>query len=884
VTLLETIWGSNDGYRCVAERELWNNLYLDHNAFVTDKDCNYWFAPALFHTDSRKQENVKSIGALWLDIDYKDFDSQDAAIEAFESFIAKTGMPEPVVVESGHGAHVYWIFDQHVSRETWQDLAEKLRNACKKFELKADHVCTCDSARVLRVPGTFNYKDPSAPKQVTLVTDIKQCNVETLHDALAPYKVFVDAKKAKSFNAKFAVDLPSLPKDANKIADECAQMRAMRDTRGNIPEPQWYAGLGVLALCENGNEFAHCWSNGHEKYSHQETEDKFERAKEFAPSTCERFRSVNDQGCQGCPQLGRITSPIQLGEYVPKVEIKVEKQEPESEAQTEITLPVPKFYEIGPSGVYFTPPPKDKDDSPSRVLIIFQPLQVSRVMLNEANGESEVEVVWVTPRGKQRTASFKQELLARPTDMNAWLKSHNISIAPKASEQVVYYLQACINLINQQYDEETVYDRFGWHSRGFVVGSDLIVGDGTQSCRVSETVDRRRLLRLGQKGSVTEWANGTRLFDRADFWMHRFSVCALLASPLLRLSDSEGSVLSLSGESSGGKTTSAAYGLSAFGSPKAMTINPQSTENAFYEFWRLMSNLPVLCNEAVTMDEKKLSNVVYAAANGEARDRLQRDGKMKEAGNFATVTCLTNNKHILALSDRVLNEATRRRILELTFNKENVMPLNIGTELNRIMRQNYGVAGRAFLQHVMKNRDQIERRVSDRTALLEKGIHSANRYNVWLVAAASVAFEIGKDLGLLQFDFNDALVNVLDIIKTQDSSIQTTTQKVQEAVTRYIQMYQGFITHKRAGSKAGWTVEVRGEVRARYTVEKDQSFTLCLPIQQFQEWALERNIDVNHIKHWAMDSGIKIKSERIAPHTDPVRCFIIPTFKDEGIE
>jgi hypothetical protein len=902
LSLLDLLWSNAPGYRCVMSKRgsgrVRHDFYTDNaqayaraNALATE-GSDVWFAPALLSAERRLQENVQSIGAVWVDIDagteghkaatsYKDLDEVNAALFDFANRVA---LPAPYIVQSGNGLHLYWLLAEHVSRDTWQRLADGLRNACVKLDLKADHSSTIDSVRVLRVPGTFNYKDPANPKPVVLVSEGETCSVETVQDAIAPYKAALTTKKeAKKVNAKFAVDLPSLPKDANKIADACAQMRLMRETRGNIPEPQWYAGLGVLALCERGEELAHEWSKGYANYRPTETADKYERSKEFAPTTCSRFESVMPELCRACPHHNRIASPVQLGEYVQPKVIRVERVEAEGSANTE--LPVPRHYEVGEQGVFFTPPKqKDDDEDEARKLIIFNPLWVSRVMLSESNGDSEVEIVFITPRGKQRTASFKQELLARPTDLNAWLKSFNISIAPRAIEQVVFYLQAAINLINREYDEETVYDRFGWHQSGFIVGTERVHNEGVSPARISESVDKRRLIRLGTKGDVANWSGATRLLDQNHFWMHRFTVCAMLSSPLLRLSDSEGSVLSLSGESSGGKTTAASFGISAFGHPKAMTINPMSTENAFYEFWRLMSNLPVLCNEAATMDEKKLSNVVYAAANGEARDRLQRDGKMKEAGNFATVTCLTNNTHLLALPDRVLNEATRRRILEITFNKENVMPLTIGTELNRVMREHYGVAGRVFLQYVIANRDAVEGRIVERTAALEKGIDSANRYNVWLVAAASVAYEIAFTLGLLQFQFADALKNVLDIIRTQDSQIVSTVQKVQEAITRYLQMYQGFITQKHNGKSGQWIGEVRGDVRARYTIEADRTFTLCLPLKQFQEWALEYNIDINHIRQWSKESNITMKPERIAPKTDAVTCFIIPGFTMEDYE
>ena len=62
------------------------------------------------------------------------------------------------------------------------------------------------------------------------------------------------------------------PSDANAIADECAQLGHMRATRGIMPEPVWYACIGILAFCdEEGQMRAHEWSRGDRRYSRRST-------------------------------------------------------------------------------------------------------------------------------------------------------------------------------------------------------------------------------------------------------------------------------------------------------------------------------------------------------------------------------------------------------------------------------------------------------------------------------------------------------------------------------------------------------------------------------------------------------------------------------------
>jgi hypothetical protein len=46
----------------------------------------------------------------------------------------------------------------------------------------------------------------------------------------------------------------------------------MRDTRGDIPEPYWYAGIQLMCHAVEGDELIHKWSEGYAGYSRAETD------------------------------------------------------------------------------------------------------------------------------------------------------------------------------------------------------------------------------------------------------------------------------------------------------------------------------------------------------------------------------------------------------------------------------------------------------------------------------------------------------------------------------------------------------------------------------------------------------------------------------------
>jgi hypothetical protein len=590
---LNKIWGDYEqGFRCLVSGEKMRHEFFELNTEAIagaerKTKTDVWYAPSILSIRKRKIENVVAVKAFWLDIDIKPdlenaYKSITAAVGSLTEFIEKYDLPSPTYVKSGNGLHIYWILDKHITPDKWHPIAGALREACVEFNLLADHGITIDIARILRVPDTKNYKDPNNPKAVTVLQDNDTCTYEELASALSAFTFKVELRKdAEKANAQFKVDLPQTPKDANEIADRCPQLGLLRETKGNLPEPQWYAGLGVLALCSDGERIAHEWSSGYPAYSHKETQDKFERAKEFAPTTCSKFYEVNPTTCQKCPFYQKVSTPVQLGESVTAIALPQPGLTGTDVAQSKpLELPVPKPYLCGKEGVYLIV--QSDDEAPERQRILEHPLWVSRLMLGEDGAGSEVELSWIDAKGKHRTASVRTKSMAQPSAFEAELRDRNVHFFWQI-KAVIPYINACINHVAKEMSEETVYSKFGLteDNSGFVLGNDLITEHGRSHAHISSRIDTKRVKMMAEKGTLAAYRKATKLLDQPQYWMHRFTVGACFGSTLFALSGNEGSILSLAGESSGGKTTSANLGIAAFADAKAFTIDPQSTMKRF---------------------------------------------------------------------------------------------------------------------------------------------------------------------------------------------------------------------------------------------------------------------------------------------------------------
>lgn len=290
---------------------------------VSAAGYNAYFACASYKTNaSRKAENAHAARSFWCDLDAgtgKPYADAEAALDALDAFTDKIGLPRATVVYSGNGIHAYWVLDRILDAETWTTTAKLFKTLTKHHELHADPSRTADITSILRPLGTYNWKDPSNPKLViceelepitsaeSFISIIKNA-AAMLPSASIPDSVDLNKAAANIYTNHD-------PFYASIAVDHCAQLRRFRDTKGVISEPIWYACLGVLGHCADGDDMAQLWSSGHRTYSKEETSKKINQARSAAgPTTCEHFKTLEEpakSACLGCPFS--VKSPIVLG-------------------------------------------------------------------------------------------------------------------------------------------------------------------------------------------------------------------------------------------------------------------------------------------------------------------------------------------------------------------------------------------------------------------------------------------------------------------------------------------------------------------------------------------------------------------------------------------
>ncbi len=143
------------------------------------------------------KKDIVSWPGFWVDIDTRDEevhrDAKYPWLEALDPVLSDALPPASAVVFTGHGLHVYWLFEQPFlagEGSSGHQAFEKAFRAHRApleaaFKKKAWLLDPANVAQVLRPPGTHNYKIASNPKKVILLDTGPRYPLQILAQGLA---------------------------------------------------------------------------------------------------------------------------------------------------------------------------------------------------------------------------------------------------------------------------------------------------------------------------------------------------------------------------------------------------------------------------------------------------------------------------------------------------------------------------------------------------------------------------------------------------------------------------------------------------------------------------------------------------------------------------
>ena len=803
---------------------------------LDDDGYDAYFALATYKTNAnRKADNVEYLKSLYLDLDCgesKPYADQFTAIKALQEFCRQFKFSKPsAIINSGRGVHVYWMLDRSYSREEWLPIAEKFKAACITGGLEIDKAVPADAARILRVPGTHNYKDiPPRNVEVFSALDISY-DLRRLGDSLP--ETLIPVVNIRTYSEEDKQDMQAVlgnyTKSFKRLIERtitgtgCAQIQRAIDHPNDLSYPQWLHALSIAKHCEEGDKAVHLISKGYKKYNPNETAKVAESI--TAPHLCATFEKDFPAACQGCPHYNKIKSPIKLCMMVkeaPPQDVFEDEEDvvadrpaetfesvesipddtgdkpqarntaPVSNAKVAIpSYPAPYFRGAG-GGVFVRT--RDKDNNPDEIKVHDTDLYIVKRLHDpllgpcyvfrhhtRRDGIQEFTIPGTKLSGRE---SFKVEMglndvfLLKPDLLMAYV------------ERWIHHVQSTMPVVK-------VKTQFGWtdDQKSFVIGNREVFVD-----RIEPNPPGARTQQFfsifQQSGTVEEWKRIPKFFDRPNFEEHQYMFALSFGAPLMIFAPNiPGSIFHLKSENSGhGKTSGQLGGASVWGHPKSYLLAGSGTTNSLWNRTELYKNLVVYVDELSNYEAKELSNFAYAVVEGRQKNRMSNAGQNAERVRgelWATLVGTSANQGFLdkIAEYRTTPKGEAQRVLE-----EQARPLPTdeqvvedGKELYRLFDEQYGVVGDLYIQYIIHNKAEVKQLVEKMWRDINKlaGLTVQNRFFAWQAAAVLSGALIFKQMGLITWNLSNLRNWLVTRLKSVKVAIKDLEMDVADIIGQY---------------------------------------------------------------------------------------------------
>jgi len=867
------IKGESRQQEIVATRDEFND-WVQH--FQRTKR-NIFFGVAKYKDgSSRKKDNVLAAKSFWLDIDCgpgKEYPSQDDAITDLRAFCKTVGLPKPTLVNSGRGIHVYWPLDRDVDRQEWELVAKRLKEVCLVQGLRVDNSCV-EIARILRVPGTLNFKGDE-PLPVAVLNVGKP----------VPYSLFLEVLGVKEQPALVPRSGRGLSALAQQVQDNiqnsfdrimrrgdngCAQLNSCYVEREDLSEPRWFDALSVAKFCKDKDTAVHRMSADHPDYDPNKTEQKLKHI--VGPHTCEVFESNNPGGCTGCPHKGKIKSPIVLGKVIEEATEKDNTFEEEASNGMVTTYKIPEYpfpYVRGKDGGIYRQPEGEEGEP---FFIYPYDLYVVKRM-RDPNEGGVVLLRSHTPKDGVEEFTISNSKITEPAEVRKELARKDILLGKKQFDMLVDYIIRSYQNLRHKKKAEQMRNQFGWvdGDSKFIVGDREISAAGTYHSPPS-SVTQVLTDHMVPTGTIEKWKEVFSLYGRPGLEGAAFAAATAFGAPLLKFSGQRGAIINLVNTNSGtGKTTTLHMCNSVWGHPEKLCAKKDDTFNSKVFKIGILCNLPVTFDEMSNTEPKQLSELAYLITQGTGKDRMKASSNELRVNltSWQTIALCSSN-HSFYEKLEFLKETPQgemARIIEYSLDYSDAVDTETGKQMfDHQLMENYGHAGDIYARHILENYEEVKNLFLSIQNVLDTELKLTQRERFWSATAASniAGIRIAKRLGLIDWDLKAIFKWVCEMLTVLRKDVLPPIDADNEVLGNFLMGRMDNIlivndgVDRRSKMQGIPILEPKQEVMVRYEPDTQKVY---IAVSAFRRYCSLRNISYRETLKKLKGQGLYIDTE-----------------------
>lgn len=748
-----------------------DNLY-DTNVKLSAQGHQTYFALGTFNgLGSREAANAQWMRSVFIDMDCgvdikqgievpKSFVSKKAAVSALVEFMNETGLAAlgaPWLVDSGGGVHAHWPLNEDAPIDDWKLVAEDFKRLARHKGFDIDMTVTADAARVLRAPGTTNWKyDGGRPVVLRSRGDTFSLAAlgETLRKAM-PVGMSITIPMANSSRSLLA--LPGVRPAALQMStvakamagnnvtyfknimvrtakgDGCAQIQHYIDHAAEDGmEPLWRAVLSTAQACEDRDKATVRMSVLH-PYDMERMQQKLAEIK--GPYNCDKYDTTNPGVCTKCRHFGKVKNPLLFGREVStNIETKVIEIAAEDEAndapKATVQRPVPpRGFSYGrEGGVYFTKKAETDDEADKEIMLTSYDFFMTRQFFDRMSLAYSCEFMAIKG-SKKITFVVPNEVLTSKADcVKALARNNIIAVSGAGCDNYMFnYVRACMIEASAAENVVGIPPRYGWQDDDSFAVCDTVYSPHSPTYNYTFVSERihNLITATRPKGTLENWKSVMHMMRKKaatdpTLWGHLAVAGTGFGSILMQFmpSGSRAATLHLCSKDTGaGKTLAQTLAVSVWGDKEKYLVAPSTSQRTMMQRAGLYGSIP-FCVDEITSNNRELNRewlpkFIFDFSAGMHKIKGSPNGNTEVSHEviWSSIAILTSNTPGLEAmmgARSHTSEGEARRYVEWELPRGYKIEWTPSErEILKLMEGNYGVAGPAFAQWCVLHQDVV---------------------------------------------------------------------------------------------------------------------------------------------------------------------------------
>lgn len=698
----------------------------------------------------RSSNDVVELKSLFIDVDVKEGAYEDTrqGLFALKQFVTSLGIPAPsAVVASGSGGfHAHWALDKALPRDDWQVLADALAKATQDLGLKCDTQCTVDSARILRVPDTFNHKT-GEPRPVRLLSMGGEVSYDEMRQALEPYVGSLPKRTAEKIEANdelgAGLEAKAFPIIIDEVAKHCGFVSRSLGTGGrDNNNPLWFMTASIASFVEDGRDALHKMSDKHKDYEAKATDELYDRvvakqgAKDIGWPKCSKIAGYGCPECASCPLLKQNKSPLNFAQVT----------------ATQVDHTLPDRFIRNPDGTIAVRAVND-DGTPLTIRLTHYPIMSG--WLSPSPWVLHFSTI-LTDR-KSTLFELPAEVIGAKDGLAKYLCAKGFFVGEKESKYLKEFFMAWIQKLQQTKDAVIAALPFGWSINngkidGFAYGGRVW---GPREDRPAASPGGALHYQYTPKGDAQVWHELAHVVYSQDRPALNAILATAFAGPLVQMTGHPGLLLNAYSTESGiGKTTAMKCAQAVWGHPVLAMAALNDTANSVLGKMGQVKALPFFWDELKSEEQvKNFCNIVFNLTGGREKSRMNTDTSLRDSGTWHTIMVSASNESLIDPMSLKYRSTTAG--LMRMFEYAVPPPPERAKDTSHVQRligkleENFGHAGLAYAKFLGANHERVENQLKQIESDLNHELDIQQEERLWgatiavLLAGATFANEIG---------------------------------------------------------------------------------------------------------------------------------------------